>query len=226
MSVQLSDTQLFLGLTEKEITTLLQCLHARQKMYRKGEIILSEGKPTRQMGIVLSGMAVISSSDVWGVNSILGSASPGTVFAEAYACSPGEPLMISVYASEDTSVLFLDIHRVLSSCTSACRFHARLIRNLLTVCASKNLQLSRRILHTSSKSIRGRLLSYFSECVKKTGSLSFEIPYSRQQLADYLSVDRSALSNELSKMQKDGLIQYHRNHVSICDTCAKSQLSF
>ena len=102
---------------------------------------------------------------------------------------------------------------ILATCTNACPFHTRLVRNLLTVCAHKSLQLSQRILHTSSKSIRGRLMSYFSECAKRTGSSSFLIPYNRQQLADYLNVDRSAMCNELSKMQKDGVIEYARNRI-------------
>lgn len=215
MKITLSDTQLFRGIEEEEIETLLQCLKAVKKEYKKGEIILSEGEPTEFIGVVLKGLVLIESSDIWGNNSILGSAGRGAVFAEAYACIPGEPLLISVTAAEDTAVLFLHVSKVLTTCTSACVFHTKLVRNLLTVSANKNLQLSRRILHTGSKSIRGRLLSYFSECAKKAGQYSFQIPYSRQQLADYLGVDRSALCNELSKMQKDGLIQYEKNNFFI-----------
>lgn len=217
MKINLSNTQLFRGIEEKEIEALLQCLKAEKREYKKGETVLPEDEPTEYIGVVLSGMITISHADVWGNNSILGSASPGSVFAEAYACTLGEPLMISVSAAEDSTVLFMNIGRVLSTCTNACVFHTKLVRNLLTVCAYKNLQLSRRILHTSSKSIRGRLLSYFSECVKKAGSYSFEIPYDRQQLADYLSVDRSAMSNELSKMQRDGLIRYQKNYFQVIE---------
>ena len=96
-------------------------------------------------------------------------------------------------------------------CANVCPRHVRLVRNLLTLCSEKNLQLSRRVLHTSPKSIRKRLLSYFSECIKRTGSYEFDIPYNRQQLADYLNVERSALSRELSYMKRDGIIDYHKN---------------
>lgn len=211
MKISLSETQLFRGIEEQEIDSLLQCLAATKREYKKGEVILSEGTITESLGIVLSGMAIISCSDIWGNNSILGDIAPGAVFAEVYACIPGEPLRISVSAAEDTTVLFMNVGRVLSTCTNACPFHTKLLRNLLTVCAYKSLQLSQRILHTSSKSIRGRLMSYFSQCAKGSGSCSFQIPYNRQQLADYLGVDRSAMSNELSKMQKEGLIEYQRN---------------
>lgn len=211
--MNLSDTRLFSGLKEEDIPSLLKCLHATEHNYKKGEVILSEGSTTEHIGIVLSGMAMISCSDVWGNNSILGNVVPGSVFAEVYACIPGQPMLVTVSAAEDTVILFLNVGRVLTTCTNACPFHARLARNLLTVCAHRSLLLSQRILHTSSKSIRGRLMSYFSECAKRSGSNSFTIPYNRQQLADYLNVDRSTMCSELSKMQKDNLIEYKKNHI-------------
>ena len=211
MSIQLSKIPIFQGIEEPEIASLLQCLQATERTYQKGESILSEGSITENMGIVLSGMALISCGDIWGNTSVLGHVTPGSVFAEVYACIPGEPLLITVSAAEDTTVLFMNVGRILSTCTNACPFHTRLARNLLTVCAHKSLQLSQRILHTSSKSIRGRLMSYFSQCAKQAGNSTFQIPYNRQQLADYLGVDRSAMCHELSKMQKEGLISYEKN---------------
>lgn len=209
--MNLSNTQLFRGLEEHEITSLLSCLNTVTRSYKKGEIILSEGMITENIGVVLSGMVLISYGDIWGYTSILGNAAPGCVFAEVYACIPGQPLLITVSAAEPATVLFMNVGRVLTSCSNTCPFHARLARNLLTVCADKSLQLSRRMKHTTSKSIRGRLMSYFSECAKQFGSSSFIIPYNRQQLADYLGVDRSTMCNELSKMQRDGIIEYEKN---------------
>ena len=167
--------------------------------------------------MVLIGRVIIELGDVWGNNSVLSSIGPGGIFAETYACIPGEPLMVNVTAAEDTEALLLNIRRVLEPCSKVCPYHVRLVRNLLALCAGKNLQLSRRVLHTGPKSIRKRLLSYFSECIKRTGSYSFDIPYNRQQLADYLSVERSALSNELSIMQRDGLIRYEKNHFDVME---------
>ena len=213
--MNLSNTQLFRGLKEAEITSLLECLHTAKRSYQKGEVILSEGSITENIGIVLSGMAVISCNDIWGNTSILGNVAPGSVFAEVYACIPGQPTLVTVSAVEDTSVLFMNVSRVLATCINACPFHTRLVRNLLTVCAHKSLQLSQRILHTSSKSIRGRLMSYFSECAKRAGSNSFLIPYNRQQLADYLNVDRSALSAELGKLRREGVLSAERNRFTI-----------
>ena len=216
-NMKLSDMQLFRGVEEDDISSLLSCLNSVKRNYKKGEVILSEGSIIENIGIVLSGMAMISCNEIWGNTSILGSVAPGSVFAEVYACIPGQPMLVTVSAVEDTSVLFMNVGRVLTTCTNACPFHTNLARNLLTVCAHKSLQLSQRILHTSSKSIRGRLMSYFSECAKHAGSNSFLIPYNRQQLADYLNVDRSTMCNELSKMQKDGMIEYKKNRILLKD---------
>ena len=217
MQINLANTLLFRGMDPSDIEEMLGCLLAKECPYKKGEILFPEGSPTEQIGVVLIGRVIIELGDVWGNNSVLSSIGPGGIFAETYACIPGEPLMVNVTAAEDTEALLLNIRRVLEPCSKVCPYHMRLVRNLLTLCAEKNLQLSRRVLHTGPKSIRKRLLSYFSECIKRTGSYSFDIPYNRQQLADYLSVERSALSNELSIMQRDGLIRYEKNHFDVME---------
>lgn len=217
MQINLANTLLFRGMDPSDIDEMLGCLLAKECTYKKGEILFPEGSPTEQIGVVLIGRVIIELGDVWGNNSVLSSIGPGGIFAETYACIPGEPLMVNVTAAEDTEALLLNIRRVLEPCSKVCPYHMRLVRNLLALCAGKNLQLSRRVLHTGPKSIRKRLLSYFSECIKRTGSYSFDIPYNRQQLADYLSVERSALSNELSIMQRDGLIRYEKNHFDVME---------
>lgn len=218
MKINLSDTQLFRGISAEDINSMLSCLETTEKSFKKGETILQEGSTTEHIGLVLSGMVLIEHCDIWGTAAVLGSVAPGGVFAEAYACIPGEPLLIRAFAAEDTAVLFINISKILNVCSSACAFHSKLIGNLLTLCAAKSLELSRRIVHTGSKTIRGRLLSYFSECVKRSGSNYFDIPYNRQQLAGYLGVDRSAMSNELSKLRKEGIIEYDKNSFKVCKT--------
>ena len=170
MQINLANTRLFRGMEPSDIEEMLGCLHAKEHAFQKGKIIFPEGTATEQIGVVLSGRVIIEMGDVWGNNSVLSSIGPGGVFAEAYACVPGEPLMVNVTAAEDTRALLLNIRRVLEPCANVCPRHVRLVRNLLTLCSEKNLQLSRRVLHTSPKSIRKRLLSYFSECIKRTGS--------------------------------------------------------
>lgn len=210
----LSKTMLFQGISPKEVKDILHCLDAKQKTYQKREVIYYAGDITRSLGIVLTGAINIEIDDVWGNKSILNHIEPGQIFAEAYACTQGEPLMVSAVSDANTDVLFLDTTRILQ-CSSSCIHHQKLIQNLLSVLAQKNLNLSRRILHTSSKTIRGRLISYFSFLAAKQESTIVTIPFNRQQLADYLSVDRSAMSNELSKMKKEGYILVDKNQITL-----------
>lgn len=207
----LTQTQLFRNIPVGELSGLLNCLRAVRRQYEKGAVLCSAGERTASIGLVLSGSVHIESDDVWGNKSILSSVGPGQVFAETYACLPDEPLMVSVTAAEDTAVLFLHAPHMLAPCTQTCICHAQLIRNLLFVSARKNLELSRRAFHTAPKTIRGRLLSYLSMQAIRTGSDSFSIPFDRQQLADYLGVDRSALSAELGRMRREGLLDFRKN---------------
>lgn len=213
----LSKTAMFHGIPAEEIAPMLQCLEGKRKQFSKGETIYHAGDFVQSMGLVLSGSVHIENDDLWGNKTLLDSIGPGFVFAETYACVQNEPLMISVVAAEDTEVLFLDVGRLLRVCPSACTHHSKIIRNLLAISAQKNLNLSRRIFHTTSKTIRGRLLSYLSFQATQHGAYEFTIPFNRQQLADYLGVDRSALSNELSKMQKEELLEVQRSHFRLLE---------
>lgn len=216
----LSKTVLFRGISPEEVKSMMSCLQAFTKSYPRGTIIHHAGNAIHSVGMVLSGSVSIESDDIWGNKSILDRVAPGQIFAENYACLPNELLMVNVVAVESTEILFLNTEKMFTVCSNTCMFHSKLIRNMLSISAQKSLNLSRRIMHTSSKSIRGRLLSYLSFQATKHGSLEFEIPFNRQQLADYLSVDRSAMSNELSKMQRDGLLKVERNRFILQDTAS------
>ncbi len=207
----LTKTNLFRGTTEEEAEAMMNCLSASTKTYDKGETIFRVGDVIDRLGMVLEGSVNIESDDIWGNRSILDHIEPGRIFGETYACVASEPLMVSAVTAEKSTILFLNVGKLISTCPNSCTFHNRIIQNLLQISARKNLKLSRRIMHTSSKSIRGRLLSYFSEQAQKNGSFCFTIPFNRQQLADYLNVDRSAMSNELSKMKADGIVSFEKN---------------
>lgn len=207
----LQKSPLFAGLKPEEIKSVLTCLSAAEQTYQKGEYIFENGQKITSMGLVLSGSVHILRDDFWGVRNIIGEAAAGDLFGEAYACAFREKLEVEVVAAESCSVLFLNVGRVLSTCSAACEFHGRLIRNLLSVLAGKNLMLTGKIDHISKRTTREKLLSYLSAVSEQSGSSAFEIPYNRQQMADYLCVDRSAMSNELSRMQKEGLLAFHKN---------------
>lgn len=211
----LANTALFRGTSSLEAEAMLNCLGAMERGYAKGEQIYHSGDYVTDLGMVLSGSTLIQTDDLWGNTTVLDKIGPGQIFAETYACVPGEPLMVDVVAAEESQVLFLNVERVLQVCPHTCAHHSKLIRNLLLLSAQKNLNLSRKIFYTSSKTIRGRLLSYLSYQARRNGTPSFTIPFNRQQLADYLNVERSALSNELSKMQRDGLLLVERNRFTL-----------
>lgn len=214
-TVPLSNTALFRGVPPAEADAMLNCLGAAKRDFARGQAILRTGDLVTELGLVLQGSVLIQTGDLWGNTTVLDSVGPGQVFAETYACTPGEPLMVDVVAAEPAQILFLNVGRVLQVCSRACAHHSKLIRNLLLLSAQKNLNLSRKIFHTAPKTIRGRLLSYLSHQALRSGSDSFSIPFNRQQLADYLNVERSALSNELSKMQRDGLLRVDKNRFTL-----------
>lgn len=211
----LASTYLFQGMRLDEISGIMGCLQAEEKEYKKGEYIYRVGDQVHRIGLLLSGQLSIENDDLWGNKTILNMITPGNVFLENYACIPNEPLMISVVAVSKATVLYLDMSHLITPCNNSCSFHNKLIQNLLSISARKNLNLSRRSFHTAAKTIRTRLLSYLSYEAAKQGGYEFDIPFNRQQLADYLNVDRSALSNELSKMTKEGLLVVNRSHFQI-----------
>ena len=207
----LRKTPLFDAMQPQEIQQVLHCLGAAETHAGKGTILLHAGDTSQRMGLVLSGRVEIVRYDAWGNVLLLDQLGPGQSFAEVYACLPQEPLMVDVVAAEAVSFLWLSVPQMLGICTAACSGHQRLLQNLLTVLASKILHLTRKNHHITPNTIRARLLSYLSYEALRQGSSAFSIPFNRQQLADYLAVERSALSSALSKMQREGLISFHKN---------------
>ena len=208
----LAKTQLFAGSTPEEVDSMLGCLGARERRFTKNAYIHRMGDVISTVGLVLAGSVRIESVDVWGNVSVMGATGTGGMFGEAYAAVPDEPLMVDVIAAEDCAVLFLNLKKVLTTCPHACPHHSRTANNMTAIIARHSLALSRRIFHVAPKTIRGKVLAYLSDMAERTGRREFDIPFDRQQLADYLGVDRSALSAELSRMQKAGLIETRRSH--------------
>lgn len=214
----LANTQLFRGISESEIAELLLCLGAHERKFQKDDVIFRAGSPVDEFGLVLSGSVNIVVNLYWGNSIIFGHVGKGEVFAENYAAIPGKEPVCDVVACEDTHVLFLKMQSVMTTCRMGCAYHNRIIQNMLRISAQNNLNMSSRMMHTASKSLRERLLSYLSEQALERGSAHFTIPFNRQQLADYLAVNRSTMSNELSKMQEEGLITFRKNEFILNET--------
>lgn len=215
----LKSTPLFNGFSEEELTEALTCLNFSKRHYAKGELILRAGSIAKKMGIVLSGSVTIENNDIWGNRVILSHVGVGQLFAETYALLSDEPMLVDAAANADCDILFLNLSRLGMLEKEAKGWASRLTLNLLMICAGKNLALSDRSFHTSPKTIRGRVMSYLNSVAMKMHSDEFDIPFDRQQLAGYLNTERSALSKELGKMQRDGLIIVKKNHFILSSCC-------
>ena len=211
---ELIKSSLFKSMTEEEIKICLKEMSACEKKYKKGSFILCAGQTTSCMGMVLSGSVTIESNDVWGNCTILSHVGRGQYFAETYALLKKEVMLVDVRSNSDSTILFLDIENLLSE-SSYSILKLKLIKNLLMISSEKNLALSGRSFHTSPKSCRGRLLSYLNSVSLQTHSTEFDIPFDRQQLADYLNLERTNMSKELSKLRKEGIIEYRKNHFKL-----------
>ena len=206
---------LFRSLSEAQILTMLGCLSAVQRTYAKGDYVLREGEPIDAFGLVLVGSVHIVKEDFWGNRNIIAGIATGEVFAESYACTAGAPLAVSAVAQEGTTVLFLNVQRVLTTCATACQYHNAVIHNLVGMLAAKNLTINEKLQHITQRTTRDKLLSFLSAQARRGGSAAFAIPFDRQQLADYLSVDRSAMSNELCKLRDEGVLRFSRNQFTL-----------
>lgn len=211
----LATTPLFKGSTPEEIGGMLNCLEACVKRFAAGDHVFRADDVIQKMGLMLEGLVRIENVDTWGNVSIITSYGPGELICETYAAIPNEPLMVNVVASEDSTIMFLSLKKVLTTCSNTCPNHSRTSTNIVSLIARRNLELSRRILHGAPRTIRGKVLAYLSYEAERAKSPEFTIPYDRKQLADYLGVDRSALSAELSRMQKAGLIETKRSHFTL-----------
>lgn len=207
----LKRTQLFAGLGENEITAMLGCLKAELRRYKKGEYVFRQGERINHITVLAEGSIYIQRDDYWGNRSIISIVREGELFGEAYAAPNSGALLNDAVAAEDSAVIFFDVKRLLTVCASSCGFHSTVIQNLFLAVSEKNIRLVQKLAHMSKRTTREKLISYLSEEAKRHGSGTFTIPFNRQQLADFLSVDRSAMSNELCKMRDEGLLSFDRS---------------
>lgn len=198
---------LFDGIGQAELQSLLHCLSARVVTFAKGVPVFLEGDPAGAIGFVLEGAVGIVHDDFYGNRSLLTVAEEGGLFGEGFACAGIDTMPVSGYAIRETKLLWLECRKMLTVCSNACHFHSRLVRNLLQVVAQHNLLLGQKIRVMSQKTTRDKLMLYLLEQAKQKGSIEFTIPLSRQALADYLGVERSAMSSELSKLRKQGILE-------------------
>lgn len=207
----LKKTSLFAGMCEQEISEALLAMRAEERRFCKGARILRAGETAENFCMVLSGSVTIESNDIWGKRTILGQAGEGELFAESYCLSEGKPLMVDVVANTDCEACFFCARPIRNLAIGAKTWALKFMANLLEITAGKNLSLSLKSFHTSPKTIRERVLAYLNSLAVQKGERELEIPFDRQALADYLNVERTALSKELGKMRDEGIIKFRKN---------------
>ncbi len=203
------------GIADSDVLSMLGCIGAEVRAYEKKETVIFEGDVAKNIGIVLRGSVHIEQTDYFGNRSIVSVIMPSELFGESFACADVDKIPVSVVAAEESEIMFVDCKRVLSSCSNSCVFHQRMIYNLLKTVAQKNILFHRKIEVTSKRTTREKLLTYLHICAKNAGSSTFVTPYDRQQLADYLAVDRSGLSVEISKLRKEKVITSEKNRFTL-----------
>lgn len=211
----LKNCPLFAGIEAENLAPMLGCLGAKAVSYGKNEAVFTEGDAIHQLGIVLSGTVQIVKMDFFGNRSIVASIGSGQLFGESFACANVPALPVSVIASEQSEILLVDCRRITLTCSNACAFHNRMVLNLLQVMAQKNLLFNRKVEILSQRSTREKLMTYLLEEAKRSHSDSFTIPFDRQGLADFLGVERSALSAEISKLRREGVLENTRSEFKI-----------
>lgn len=207
--------RLFDNIEDDQMMRMLGCLNAKIESFDKKYTIFAEGSAAKFIGIVLSGSAQIIQVDYYGNRNILTEIEPSEMFAEAFACAEIRELPVAVIANEPCDIMFIDCSHILHTCSNNCGFHQQMIFNLMKDLAEKTIMFHKKIEITSKRSTREKLLTYLSLCAKKENRNSFEIPFDRQELADYLEVDRSGLSAEISKMKKEGIINCEKNRFTL-----------
>lgn len=206
---------LFEKIEEDNLMAMLGCLGAKVGRYIKNDTIVAEGDSAKYIGIVLNGEVQIVQVDFYGNRSILTHGEPSQLFGESFACAGVETMPVGVVASKDSEVMLIDCHRITSPCCNACQFHNQVIMNLMKVVAAKNIAFHQKIEITSKRTTREKLMTYLFLQAKKNESNSFDIPYDRQELADFLEVERSGLSAEIGKLRKEGVLENKKNHFKL-----------
>lgn len=214
----LKKVKLFEGLSEHDTETALNCLGKKNAKFEKGDVIISAGEPVSDIGIVLNGSVQIMKEDFNGARSIISQLYPSAIFGEALACAGVKQSPVTVAALSNCDILFIPFSKITNTCNgNTCGFHSKVISNMLKILAQKNVFLNSKIEHLSKRSIREKLLSYLNEESRKHNSKEFTIPFNRNELADYLFLDRSAMSRELGKMRDDGLIEFDKSRFRLND---------
>ena len=214
--IEIRQCSLFDRIEDEDLLKTLNCLNVQVMHCEKGKVIFHQGDAPKYFGVVLRGSVHVAVNHSSGIQTLIGAVDEGDLFAETCACAEEETLPSSFIAAQDSVVMVLDYMRVITGCrNNGCLAHSLLVTNLMRSIARKNLMLAQKLGVVTQRTTRDKLIAYLHGQQKLSGSVRFTIPFDRQALADYLGVDRSAMSAELSKLKKAGMIDFRKNEFEI-----------
>ena len=206
---------IFDNIAQENREAMLKCINAYTKEFTKGDFVLSSEDSPMLMGVLQRGSVHMVTEDMWGSRSLLCMQEPGDLMGETFACAREENYTIGYQAVSDCQVLFMDFGRVMHTCDMMCAFHHRLIENMVKMIAAKNLEFIKKIDVMSKMHMREKILTLLSQYAAAAGSQTFVMPMGRVRMAEYLCVDRSAMSRELAKMAEEGLIEFEHSRFTL-----------
>ena len=207
------NVDLFKNIQNGDVLSLLSCLGLKTKNYKKGEIIISYGQKTNNLFIILSGKARIIKKNLLGEDEKISDLKVNDIFGQDFVCLAQNKSPVSLLATEECEILILNYEKIVTPCSKVCDYHLKLIKNLISMIAKKNSALNTKIDVVGQRFSRNKIIAFLKQ--ESKGKDVFEIEYNREQMAKFLSLDRCALSRELSKMQKEGLLIFKKNRFKI-----------
>lgn len=206
---------LFYNISLEEYKHLLSCLDARERHFTDEETICTYDT-FHSIGILVKGNALVVRYEINGARTILERLEPQDIFGHLLSAYQKNPLSgISVVSDGPCDVLFINYDGISRPCAKACTYHHQLIQNMLTLISEKAVDLSERVEVLSQRTIREKLTCYFLQLAGRVKSETFNLPFTMVDLADYLSIDRSAMTRELKRMKDEGIIEVNRRQIRI-----------
>lgn len=208
-------TQLFRGIRTANARMILDCFEYKVRTFEQGEVIFPKGSAVESIGLILSGRAEILYKDLYGDTVCILVKETGEFVGDLYSCARNNVTTSNIAAQTRCELLLLNTRRVLEPCELQCENHKIITRNLIAMIADEGIRMGKRMAILSGRTIRGKLLTYLAQQARDAGSNTFFIPYSRQELADFLFIERTAMSTELNKLKRDGVLDFDRQRFTI-----------
>ncbi len=211
----IKSSPLFKDIETNSILSITSEWYSKIESYDKDNFIFLEGETLKNIGIILLGSAQIITYDFYGNKNIIASLEKSQLFGEAFVCALKNTMPMNVLATENTKVLFINYKEMTKIKNTNSLIIDKIKNNMLKIISEKNILLNKKIDLLSKRSTKEKILAYLYSVSKNAKSKTFTINLNRQELADFLSIERTAMSSKLSSLQREGVIKYDKNNFEI-----------